>query len=694
MKRNLFTILLFICVAATASTALGFRGPYNSAAYVGQPTISNLLIENGLYVDGNRTDSYTEDGGLLRPYKTLLAALAVVNADVGKSWTIYVAPGTYADNLTITGPRHLKIQGTGGVVLSGTILINSGVGSYDRVEFVGASGGRADKGPALTISGKITATRTNDSLIYVGFHGCHVTGQFEATTCGTWVLQYSNCKVDGAITGTFTGTDPDESILIESYGYNKFAGAITGKTSLYNCNGSEFSGNITTTPWYANTLTHCTFGGAVSIIPQGGASSVVTYLDSITYKSLKARTPTLTGVTLSHTDGGIMTGATTEILVGGGDGTNPVWTTATGTGAPVRADSPEFTTKITTPAITAPAASLVIKPTTDAVTAVQVQDKDGNNILNVDTVNNRVGVGTAAPSTIAHMSGAVATYIATVTNTTAGGDFITCIGDAGNPVINLNSMGTGGEGTIEIYSDNVLNTLLSARPTTFSYFLYSLGIGTTTPDTRLHAEIDDATTNATTNVQTLTHTTSGTPAANIGAGLAFEVETAAANNEIVGVIEGIATDVTPTAEQGAIVFKTMTAGAAATEKARVDHLGLSARIPEHVEAATDTLSTTQCYGGLINNYGQAGNVTLTLPAAANGMSFTVILGTTAAFYFRLDPNANDSVYLDGTSGGDGKYVGLAAATVGNAITFQSFQTGAGAYDWYASTISGAWTAEP
>jgi len=43
-------------------------------------------------------------------------------------------------------------------------------------------------------------------------------------------------------------------------------------------------------------------------------------------------------------------GATTEILVGGG-AADPVWTTATGTGAPVRAGSPTFTTQITTPII-------------------------------------------------------------------------------------------------------------------------------------------------------------------------------------------------------------------------------------------------------------------------------------------------------------------------------------------------------
>ena len=40
----------------------------------------------------------------------------------------------------------------------------------------------------------------------------------------------------------------------------------------------------------------------------------------------------------------LATGATTEMLVGGGAGTNPVWTTATGTGAPVRAGSPALIT--------------------------------------------------------------------------------------------------------------------------------------------------------------------------------------------------------------------------------------------------------------------------------------------------------------------------------------------------------------
>ncbi|MFH1147216.1 MAG: hypothetical protein V1736_05860 [Pseudomonadota bacterium] len=118
-----------------------------------------------------------------------------------------------------------------------------------------------------------------------------------------------------------------------------------------------------------------------------------------------------------------------------------------------------------------------------------------------------------------------------------------------------------------------------------------------------------------------------------------------------------------------------------------------AKIPEYVEAATDTLTIDQVYGGLINNYGQADDAVLTLPACTAGMNFTVILGTTVAKYFRLDPNASDAIYLDGVVDTDGHYVGVASAAAGNAIQFVAFQTGASAWDWMATTVSGSWVAE-
>lgn len=45
-------------------------------------------------------------------------------------------------------------------------------------------------------------------------------------------------------------------------------------------------------------------------------------------------------------------------------------------------------TSVTTP---------IVKPASDGTTAVQIDDKDGNAILNVDTTNDRVGIGTTGP---------------------------------------------------------------------------------------------------------------------------------------------------------------------------------------------------------------------------------------------------------------------------------------------------------
>jgi hypothetical protein len=72
---------------------------------------------------------------------------------------------------------------------------------------------------------------------------------------------------------------------------------------------------------------------------------------------------------------------------------------------------------------------------------------------------------------------------------------------------------------------------------------------------------------------TLTHTTTDTPSTGIGTGLKFVTETSAGNNEIGGLIDVVATDVTSTSEDFAFVFKTMAGGNAATESLRIGSTG-------------------------------------------------------------------------------------------------------------------------
>jgi len=69
------------------------------------------------------------------------------------------------------------------------------------------------------------------------------------------------------------------------------------------------------------------------------------------------------------------------------------------------------------------------------------------------------------------------------------------------------------------------------------------------------------------------HDITGTPTAGSGAGIELESETSSSNYEVGATIEAVTTDVTSTSEDFDLVFKTMTAGATATEKLRVTSTG-------------------------------------------------------------------------------------------------------------------------
>ena len=120
---------------------------------------------------------------------------------------------------------------------------------------------------------------------------------------------------------------------------------------------------------------------------------------------------------------------------------------------------------------------------------------------------------------------------------------------------------------------------------------------------------------------------------------------------------------------------------------------LTAKTSAIDKPSTATLAAAEMLGHRVSNLGQSADALITLDPAAEGLSFTAILGTTAAFYYRFDPNASDKIIFDGTALTDGKYVGVASAVAGNAIHFEALETATGVYDWHAVTISGNWVAE-
>lgn len=87
---------------------------------------------------------------------------------------------------------------------------------------------------------------------------------------------------------------------------------------------------------------------------------------------------------------------------------------------------------------------------------------------------------------------------------------------------------------------------------------------------------DDSTNNGVTRPVVARHTTSGTPAAGIGSGLQFEVETASGDNvEIAGAVDVVASSVSAGAENFDLVVKLQAAGGAVDEKFRVTYDGIA-----------------------------------------------------------------------------------------------------------------------
>ena len=98
-------------------------------------------------------------------------------------------------------------------------------------------------------------------------------------------------------------------------------------------------------------------------------------------------------------------------------------------------------------------------------------------------------------------------------------------------------------------------------------------LSTALPTRTLDVGKEDSSTNTVLNILGLTRQSSGTPAAGIGVGMDFVVETSANNNEIGATIETITTDVSSTSEDFDFVFKLMAGGATAAEKMRIASTG-------------------------------------------------------------------------------------------------------------------------
>jgi hypothetical protein len=138
--------------------------------------------------------------------------------------------------------------------------------------------------------------------------------------------------------------------------------------------------------------------------------------------------------------------------------------------------------------------------------------------------------------------------------------------DAGNKVNDILSIDVS-TGDISFYEDT---------GTTAKFFwdasAESLGIGTSSPSTKLELASNDATNSGLTNLLTLSHTTTGTAGDGIGTRIVFEAEDDGGTASTMGYIDTLFTDVSDGAEKSAFAFSTRNGGSIA-ERMRIDSSG-------------------------------------------------------------------------------------------------------------------------
>lgn len=225
--------------------------------------------------------------------------------------------------------------------------------------------------PIITIATSVTGMlKGNGTAMSAGVAGTDYSAGTAALATGILKSTTTTGALTIAVAGDFPTLNQNTtgSAATLTTSRNIYGNAFNGSADVTGVIGSAFGG--TNNAFFAvsgpaSTVKTFTFpnasatvltDNAVVTVPQGGTGRAT----STTAYGLLAAGTTATG---AHQT--LAAGATTEILVGGGASALPQWTTATGTGAPVRATSPT----LVTPNLGTPSALVLTNATGLSLTA-------------------------------------------------------------------------------------------------------------------------------------------------------------------------------------------------------------------------------------------------------------------------------------------------------------------------------------
>ncbi len=158
--------------------------------------------------------------------------------------------------------------------------------------------------------------------------------------------------------------------------------------------------------------------------------------------------------------------------------------------------------------------------------------------------------------------------------------------------------------------------------------------------------------------------------------------------------EGIYTLVDKTTAQ-TLTNKTLTTPVITSLEVLIDCSGAAAPYAYCTSANASTLTATQTSRTVINSYGRGEAQTVTLPAAATGMTFIAMVGTQHNSAWKIQRAGADTITWSaaGTDTVGKTYFQETNQAVGSRVSCITYQSGAATWSWLCGSVTGTWVTD-
>lgn len=187
---------------------------------IGYKPITDFVpqVTKVLYVDKNRTDEYTPDGSILKPYLTIGAAVTAASANT----VIYIASGSYSENVTLGAVigligQSISEYSTNSCEIVGNVTVSSNYNSYIKnIKITGTL--QASTGINIFEDLYISASSTYalntgmGSTVYLRNSSLYASGDTSTIRAYGALIQIENSEISNSSASTVT-------ISVESGGY-------------------------------------------------------------------------------------------------------------------------------------------------------------------------------------------------------------------------------------------------------------------------------------------------------------------------------------------------------------------------------------------------------------------------------------------------------------------------------------------